>query len=120
LCPRSASFRPALIRAATVRAGEGWVHELKFDDYSVQAHKLGSRIVFFSRNGHDFSEHFPSIVQELRELPVKTAVIDGEVLASDADGRPNFARLPSVALGQAWASGSSPVGIRPSGIQSVR
>ena len=74
-------------------AGVEWLHELKFDGYRVQVHKVGSRVVLFSRNGHDFSERFPSIVQELSELPTKAAVLDGEVVASDADGRPNFARL---------------------------
>ena len=74
-------------------AGDGWVHEVKFDGYRVQAHKVGSRVIIFSRNGHDFSIRFPSIVQELRELPAKTAVLDGKVVASDVDGRPNFARL---------------------------
>jgi bifunctional non-homologous end joining protein LigD len=81
------------IRASAVPAGDRWVHEVKFDGYRVQVHKLGSRVVIFSRNGHDFSERFPSIAQELRELPAKAAVLDGEVVASDADGRPNFARL---------------------------
>jgi ATP-dependent DNA ligase len=33
------------------------------------------------------------IAELLRELPAKTAVLDGEIEASDADGRPNFARL---------------------------
>ena len=74
-------------------AGDGWLHEVKFDGYRVQVHKVGSRVVIFSRNGHDFTERFPSIAQLLHELPAKSAVLDGEVVASDADGRPNFARL---------------------------
>jgi bifunctional non-homologous end joining protein LigD len=69
------------------------VHELKFDGYRVQAHKMGSRVVLFSRNGHDFTERFASIAALLREMPAKAAILDGEVVASDADGRPNFARL---------------------------
>jgi bifunctional non-homologous end joining protein LigD len=81
------------IRAKEVPAGDGWLHEVKFDGYRVQAHKLGSRVVIYSRNGHDFTERFPSIAQLLHELPAKMAVLDGEVVASDADGRPNFARL---------------------------
>jgi bifunctional non-homologous end joining protein LigD len=81
------------VTAKNVPAGEGWVHEVKFDGYRVQAHKIGSRVVLFSRNGHDFRERFPSIVQELRELPARAAVLDGEVVASDIDRRPNFARL---------------------------
>src|SRR5262249_45354997 len=81
------------IPAEAVPSGDGRVHEVKFDGYRVQAHKIGSRVVVFSRNGHDFTERFPSVAQLLLELPVKAAVLDGEVVASDADGRPNFARL---------------------------
>jgi bifunctional non-homologous end joining protein LigD len=54
---------------------------------------VGSRVIVFSRNGHDFTDRFPSIAQLLRELPAKAAVLDGDVVASDADGRPNFGRL---------------------------
>jgi len=81
------------IPAEAVPIGDGWVHELKFDGYRVQAHKLGSNVRLYSRNGHDFTERFPSVAQLLLELPVKAAVLDGEVVASDAEGRPNFARL---------------------------
>jgi bifunctional non-homologous end joining protein LigD len=69
---------------------DGWLHEVKFDGYRVQAHKVGSRVIMYSHNGHDFSDRFPSIAHD---LPAKAAVLDGEVLASDAGGRPNFARL---------------------------
>src|SRR6516162_2923764 len=89
------SLHPACspIHAKAVPAGDGWLHEVKFDGYRVQVHKVGSRVVIYSRNGHDFTERFPSIAQLLHELPAKAAVLDGEVVASDADGRPNFARL---------------------------
>jgi bifunctional non-homologous end joining protein LigD len=41
-----------------VPTGDGWVHEVKFDGYRVQAHKAGSRVLVFSRNGHDFTDRF--------------------------------------------------------------
>src|SRR5215510_3133557 len=81
------------VTAKNVPTGNSWVHEVKFDGYRVQAHKIGSRVVIFSRNGHDFTERFPSVAQLLHELPAKAAVLDGEVVASDADGRPNFGWL---------------------------
>jgi len=87
---------------------------VKFDGYRVQAHKAGSRIVIYSRNGHDFTERFPSIAQLLHELPAKAAVLDGEVVAGNADGCPNFARL-HVRWGQ--AGHYPPMGIRPICIQ---
>jgi len=81
------------VTAKSVPTGPEWLHEVKFDGYRVQAHKVGSRVVVYSRNGHDFTDRFPSIAQLLHQLPAKAAVLDGEVVASDADGRPNFARL---------------------------
>jgi hypothetical protein len=36
----------------------------------------------YSRNGHDFTDRFPSIAQLLHDLPAKAAVLDGEVVAS--------------------------------------
>ena len=39
------------IRAKEVPCGNGWLHEVKFDGYRVQAHKIGSRVVLYSRNG---------------------------------------------------------------------
>ena len=65
------------IPAKAVPAGDGWVHEVKFDGYRVQVHKVGSRVVMFSRNGHDFTDRFPSIAQLLHELPAEAAVLDG-------------------------------------------
>ena len=41
------------IPAKEVPAADGWLHEVKFDGYRVQAHKMGSKIVLFSCNGHD-------------------------------------------------------------------
>jgi ATP-dependent DNA ligase len=51
------------INAKEVPAGCDWVHEVKFNGYRVQAHKIGSRVVLYSRDGHDFTERFPSIAQ---------------------------------------------------------
>jgi len=100
------------IRAKEVPAGDDWLHEVKFDGYRVQVHNVGSRVIIYSRNGHDFTERFPSIAQLLHELPAKAAVLDGEVVASDADGRPNFARLQTRRY--------PPVGIRLACIQRPR
>jgi len=74
------------VRVKDVPAGNDWVREVKFDGYRVQAHKMGSRVVVYGRNGHDFTCRFPSIAQLLHELPAKAAVLDSEVA-------PSFARL---------------------------
>jgi ATP-dependent DNA ligase len=88
------------ILAKVLPAGDDWLHEVKFDGYRVLAHKAGSRVVIFSRNGHDFTERFASIAQVLHELPAKTAMLDGEVVTSDADGRACFQQALSIARTQ--------------------
>ena len=50
-----------------LRLHDGWLHEVKLDGYRVQAHNVASRVIVFSRNGHDFAERFPSIAQ-LRDI----------------------------------------------------
>jgi bifunctional non-homologous end joining protein LigD len=82
---------PVLAKAVPV--GYDWTHEVKFDGYRVQAHKLGKDVVIFSRNGHDFSWRFATIAQLLRELPARSVILDGEIVASDAAGVPDFAKL---------------------------
>ena len=63
------------IRAKAVPASDGWLHEVKFDGYRVQVHKIGLRVVIIhSRHGHDFTQRFPCIAPLLHELPAKTAV----------------------------------------------
>src|SRR5262249_41783987 len=39
------------LTSKSVPVGDGWLHEVKFDGYRVQAHKVGSRVVIYSRNG---------------------------------------------------------------------
>ena len=73
--------------------GDGWQHEVKFDGYRVQVHKTGKVVTIYSRNGHIFTPRFETIAYLLRDLPAQSAVLDGEIVASDRRGVPNFARL---------------------------
>jgi ATP-dependent DNA ligase len=47
--------RSVFVTAKSVPVGDGWVHKVKFDGYRLRAHKVGSRVLIFSRNGHDFT-----------------------------------------------------------------
>ena len=69
-----------------------WEYQLKFDGYRAIAFKTAGRLHLRSRNDKDFSERYPSIVKGLAGLPDET-VLDGEVIALDADGKPSFAML---------------------------
>src|SRR5215831_19303940 len=81
------------VLANTVPAGDDWQHEIKFDGFRVQILKLGNEVELFSRNGSRFSRRFARLVSVLRELPAKSVILDGEIVASDAEGMPDFWRL---------------------------
>jgi len=72
--------------------GERWTYELKLDGYRAIAFKSGRRLSLRSRNDNDFSVRYASLLPGLHGLPDET-VIDGEVIAVDATGRPSFADL---------------------------
>ena len=71
--------------------GEAWLHEVKFDGYRMQIHKVGRKVTIFTRNGHDWTDRFPHLAAKLAALP--TCVIDAELVAIDATGVADFATL---------------------------
>lgn len=74
-------------------SGDEWVHELKFDGYRMLCHLDRGEVRFWSRNGKDWTNKFTNLVAAARAFPVETAIVDGEVVILDPDGRSNFQRL---------------------------
>jgi DNA ligase D-like protein (predicted ligase) len=69
-----------------------WIYQLKLDGYRAIAFKKSGTLHLRSRNDNDFSLRYPAVMDGLAKLPADT-VIDGEVVAFDADGRPSFNAL---------------------------
>jgi bifunctional non-homologous end joining protein LigD len=69
--------------------GPDWTYELKFDGYRALGIKANGKVRLLSRNGKDFTQRFASIARALEALPDET-VVDGEIVAYGADGRPSF------------------------------
>lgn len=73
--------------------GKEWVHELKYDGYRILCRIQGGRAVLLTRNGNDWTAKLPHLAATLAALPVKTAWLDGEVVALLPDGRISFQTL---------------------------
>jgi DNA ligase D-like protein (predicted ligase) len=69
--------------------GLEWIWEIKLDGYRALAVKPESDVTLFSRRRKSLNRQFPYIVEALADLPAGT-VMDGEVVAIDESGRPDF------------------------------
>ena len=90
-----ARFIPPMLLLSTDRLPDErskWEYQLKLDGYRAIAFKSGNRVHLRSRNDNDFSARYPAVMRGLAKLPDET-VIDGEVVALDAEGRPSFNAL---------------------------
>jgi ATP-dependent DNA ligase len=81
-----------LLRTERLPEGPEWLIELKLDGYRALAIKSGGKVQLRSLNNNDFSSRYPGLVKALASMP-DDAVIDGEVVALDEDGRPSFNTL---------------------------
>jgi len=70
-----------------------WLFEPKLDGIRIVALIRDGEVTLLSRNGLDNTAQYPYLVEELAAQPVTDAVIDGEVVAIDEDGRPSFGLL---------------------------
>lgn len=76
--------------------GPEWIHELKLDGYRIQAridHGGRPGVTLFTRRGLDWTARMKPVASELERLPVKSAVVDGEVAVLDERGLSSFAEL---------------------------
>ena len=97
--PIARFIEPMLLRPTTqLPAAEPWLYELKLDGFRAVAFKTGGRVHLRSRNDRDFNRKYPSIVQALATMPDET-VIDGEIVALDASGKPSFNELQNHGAG---------------------
>jgi len=69
--------------------GPQWVYEVKLDGYRALGIKSNGAVRLLCRRNNSFNRQYPLVVEALAELPENT-VVDGEVVALDASGFPNF------------------------------
>ena len=81
-----------LLRAESLPDSPDLLYEIKLDGFRAVALKTGGKVQLRSRNNKDFNRKYPAIVKALAAMPDET-VIDGEIVAIDATGRPSFNAL---------------------------
>ncbi|MGK2849474.1 MAG: non-homologous end-joining DNA ligase [Candidatus Limnocylindrales bacterium] len=81
-----------------------WLYEIKWDGFRVQALVDGGRARILTRNLHDAETYFPRLLNPPRWIEASQAIVDGEVVALDEDGRPDFGLLQTK-LGDKEATG---------------
>lgn len=70
-----------------------WLHELKYDGYRIVARLDHGEVTLTSRNGNDWTSHFPPVADAVARLPLETALFDGEVAVFLPDGTTSFQAL---------------------------
>lgn len=76
--------------------GDGWLHEIKYDGYRIEAVIERGSARLITRSGKDWTSTYPEVAAALAELPADSAVLDGEVVVVGADGRTSFQALQNV------------------------
>jgi len=99
--PRDDRFAPMLAVAGSIpaardlvrRRGEAWV-EFKWDGVRAVAHWTGGVLRLRARSGTDITLRYPELSNPgAARIDADEAVLDGEIVALDAAGRPRFSRL---------------------------
>ncbi len=83
----------------TVPSGSRWLHEMKYDGYRLLVAVGGGEARAYTRSGLDWSEKFAGIVEAAAALGVRSALIDGEAVLLDGNGRSSFQALQGALKG---------------------
>jgi ATP-dependent DNA ligase len=93
---RKPAFEPCLpTPAKQVPTGPDWLHEIKHDGYRLIVQREGGRVRLFTRNGHDWTDRYPLIVEAALRNRSSSFVIDGEAVLLGVDGVSDFNGLHS-------------------------
>jgi bifunctional non-homologous end joining protein LigD len=85
--------------SAEVPEGDQWLHEIKFDGYRALCRIEKGKSAFYTREGNDWTNQFGKLPQEAADLPIESAILDGEVVVLRPDGSTSFQALQN-ALGK--------------------
>jgi bifunctional non-homologous end joining protein LigD len=73
--------------------GEDWLFEIKWDGYRAIAFIENGKVRLVSRNQNDLTPRYPELKHLAQSIKAKTAILDGEVVALDDEGRASFSLM---------------------------
>jgi bifunctional non-homologous end joining protein LigD len=79
--------------------GDDWAFEIKWDGYRTIVHIDDHRLRLQSSAGHDVTDRWPEIAGLADSINASSAIVDGELVVVDGDGRPNFGHLQQSGVG---------------------
>ena len=74
---------------------EDWIFEIKWDGYRAIADLSKKQPLFYSRNGISFLSKFQKVSKDFKNQKYKM-ILDGEIVAYDENGKPNFQLLQQI------------------------
>jgi bifunctional non-homologous end joining protein LigD len=99
---KAASDMPKIITPMLAELGKGeppeggdWIYEIKWDGVRAICFIEGGKLRMISRNGNAIDKQYPELSILPHQLRARSAIVDGEIAALDAQGRPSFELLQS-------------------------
>src|SRR5215475_4529031 len=80
-------------RTAHPPLGPSWLHEIKYDGFRLMARREGGGVRLLTRRGYDWTNWFRPIADAVASLRCRSCHIDGEAVACDDQGIPDFELL---------------------------
>ena len=81
---------PMLARSGSLPSGSQWAFEIKWDGVRALVRSEPGRLTMFARSGNEITARYPELARLNRALHEHEVLLDGEIVAFDAQGRPSF------------------------------
>lgn len=99
--PWPEKFTPQLaLLSSVIPRGKDWIHEIKYDGYRTLAEIKDRSVHLYTRSRLDWTEKYTPLDLEFKKLGVKSAILDGEIVVLDENGKSNFALLQNALKGE--------------------
>jgi len=79
--------------ASRAPTGKDWIHEIKYDGYRFLVWRDGAKVRLINRSGLDWTARFKPITEAVERLGLESAILDGEAVVLDGEGRSSFQGL---------------------------